>query len=175
MKKVLSVLAVVVLTFSMSAQEESKVVWCPTCGIDLVIDEVDEFNGYTKKKTEFYTIATSEEAIVKAAAYRVENVLALEVYVKPLYSDTPVDLGCAGSFKNYIMFLYEDGRTVKIDKDRSDINCSDGAASMYVMNNIRTRGITKLRLQMSESYLDATSVKTSGSWKSIEHLLEAVD
>tara|TARA_R110000737_G_scaffold346484_1_gene376339 strand:- start:546 stop:1001 length:456 start_codon:yes stop_codon:yes gene_type:complete len=132
MKKVLLVLSIVALTFSMSGQS-------------LRINETDEFTGNKKKITKFYNIAKTNVGTIKASVLAINSFTFLSV-------NSTADLGCAGSHKNNIIFLFEDGTTIKLDKDLSDINCKDSAGSLFDITGLDFTGVAKVRFQQSEYY-----------------------
>ncbi len=135
MKKVLLVLAVALLSsITMNAQK-------------LDVNEVDQFTGKVKKLTSFYNLAKTDVGIIRGSIVRIDDSRFLSV-------TCTADLGCVGARDNYIMFLYEDGSSVKLGNDFSDIDCSNEAGSMYSINNLKTEGITHIRLRMSKYYTD---------------------
>ncbi len=135
MKKVLLVLAVALLsTVTMNAQK-------------LDVNEVDQFTGKVKKLTSFYNLAKTEVGTIRGSIIRIDDSRFLSVTCTS-------DLGCVGARDNYIIFLYEDGSSVKLDNDFSDIDCSNEANSMYSISDLKTEGITHIRLRMSKYYTD---------------------
>jgi hypothetical protein len=144
MKKVLLVLAMVALTFSMNAQLLSQ-------------NEVDDFTGDVIKRTKFYNIATTNVGTVKAKAIRINNSYYLSVY-------STADLGCAGARDNYLIFIFADGTKIKLDNDLYDIDCSDSATSLFRLEKnspLFTKAIDKIRFRQSKYYTDGT---TSGTY-----------
>ncbi len=150
MKKVLSVLSVFALTFSMNAQK-------------LDVNEVDQFTGKVKKLTSFYNLAKTDVGTIRGSVIRIDDSRFLSV-------TCTADLGCVGARDNYIMFLYEDGSSVKLDNDFSDIDCSNESSSMYSISNLKTEGITHIRLRMSKYYTDGAVYGTY----SLSDLMNAV-
>lgn len=150
MKKVLSVLLVFALTFSMNAQK-------------LDVNEVDQFTGKVKKLTSSYNLAKTDVGTIRGSVIRIDDSRFLAV-------TCTADLGCVGARDNYIMFLYEDGSSVKLDNDFSDIDCSNESSSMYSISNLKTEGITHIRLRMSKYYTDGAVYGTY----SLSDLMNAV-
>ena len=134
MKKVLLVLSVFALTFSMNAQK-------------LDVNEVDQFTGKIKKLTSFYNLAKTDVGMIRGSVIRINDSRFLSV-------SCTADLGCVGARDNYIIFLYADGSSVKLDNDFSDIDCSNESNSMYSISDLKTEGITHIRLRMSKYYTD---------------------
>ena len=134
MKKVLLVLSVFALTFSMNAQK-------------LDVNEVDQFTGKIKKLTSFYNLAKTDVGMIRGSVIRINDSRFLSV-------SCTADLGCVGARDNYIIFLYADGSSVKLDNDFSDIDCSSESNSMYSIGDLKTEGITHIRLRMSKYYTD---------------------
>jgi len=132
MKKVLLLLGMVALTFGMNAQS-------------LRVNETDEFTGNKKKITKFYNIAKTDVGIIKASVLAINSFTFLSV-------NSTADLGCAGSHKNRIIFLFENGTTILLDKDLSDINCKDSAGSLFDITGLDFTGLAKVRFQQSEYY-----------------------
>ncbi len=152
MKKVLLVLAVALLsTVTMNAQK-------------LDVDEVDQFTGKTKKLTSFYNLAKSDVGMIRGSVIRINDSRFLSV-------TCTADLGCVGASDNYIIFLYADGSSVKLDDDFSDIDCSNEGNSMYSIGNLKTEGITHIRLRMSKYYTDGAVYGTY----SLTDLMNAVN
>ena len=151
MKKAVLVLAMVALTFGMNAQK-------------LDINEVDQFTGSTKKLTSYYNLAKTDVGIIRGSVIRIDNSRFLSV-------NFTAYLGCAGARSNYIMFLYADGSSVKLDNDFADIDCSDGSTSMYRITDLQTNGITHIRFKMSKYFTDGPVYGTY----SLTDLMNAVD
>ena len=134
MKKALLVLSVFALTFSMNAQK-------------LDVNEVDQFTGKTKKLTSFYNLAKTDVGMIRGSVIRINDSRFLSV-------SCTADLGCVGARDNYIIFLYADGSSVKLNDDFSDIDCSNESNSLYSIDALKTEGITHIRLRMSKYYTD---------------------
>jgi len=132
MKKVLLVLGMVALTLGMNAQS-------------LRVNEIDEFTGNKKKITKFYNIAKTDVGTIRASVLAINSFTFLSV-------NSTADLGCAGANKNKIIFLFEDGNTIMLDKDLSDINCKDSAGSLFDITGLDFTGLAKVRFQQSEYY-----------------------
>ena len=150
MKKGIILISVVMASLTMTAQQ-------------LRVNQVDDFTGSTKKYTKFYNLAKTNVGYIKVSVMRVDDYIAIEVY-------STSDLGCAGASGNYIMFLYEDGTSVKLDVDHRKINCKDNAPSLYLIKDLNTNGIAKIRLRQSEYYTDGVAY---GSY-SLSKLVNAV-
>ena len=151
MKKALLVLSVFALTFSMNAQK-------------LDVNEVDQFTGKIKKLTSFYNLAKTDVGMIRGSVIRINDSRFLSV-------SCTADLGCVGARDNYIIFLYADGSSVKLDNDFSDIDCSNESNSMYSIGSLKTEGITHIRLRMSKYYTDGAVYGTY----SLTDLMNAVN
>jgi hypothetical protein len=82
------------------------------------------------------------------------------------------DLGCSGASDNYAIIKFTDGTTLKLDKDYSDIDCSDSTPSLFSLNvnsPLFTKEIEKIRFKQSKYYTDGV---TSGTY-SLAQILEA--
>jgi len=115
-------------------------------------NEVDEFTGRTKKATNMVVVAKSEIS----AFGNLEFMMARFQTQCVLYVSSSYDLGCSGANGNYIHFLFEDGTSVKYDKDRAKINCRDTNMSYYFVNSNDFKGkvVKKIRFAKSEAYND---------------------
>jgi hypothetical protein len=151
MKKILLVLSVFALVFSMNAQK-------------LTVNEVDQFTGKTKKLTSFYNLAKTDVGMIRGSVIRINDSRFLSV-------SCTFDLGCVGARDNYIIFLYADGSSVKLNDDFSDIDCSNESNSLYSIDALKTEGITHIRLRMSKYYTDGAVYGTY----SLTDLMNAVN
>ena len=152
MRKLVLLLAVFALSFQSNAQKLWK-------------NEVDEFTGDVKKFTNYYTIARTSVGQIKASVIRINDSYYLGL--KSTY-----DLGCSGTRDNYVIIKFTDGTTLKLDKDLSDIDCSDSSPSLFSISNnddLVNKQIDKIRFQQSEYYTDG---KTSGTY-SLSQIIKA--
>ena len=133
-------------------------------GQDLRKNVVDEFTGDIKKITEFYSVAEGVGTL-KLSAFHIGTLTGFYCY-------STTDLGCCGTNSNYIIFKFSDNTTLKLDKDIADIDCSDGATSIYTLDPSQIKGktITKIRIQMSEYYDD---LEVKGKY-TIQQLFEVI-
>jgi len=118
----------------------------------LETNEVDLFDGTVKKYTKIYNFAKTDVGLLKAKVMRIDQYIFLKLY-------STSDLGCAGSYKNYLKLLFADGRSVII-KDKADISCVDSAYSIFDITNLNTKGITNIRFRQSEYYTDGVPYGT---------------
>lgn len=118
----------------------------------LRVDKVDEFTGSVTKITKPYTIATGASTL-RATWGRVGSTTFVGV-------TSSVDIGCAGALGNYLIFLFDDGTTLRLE-DMADIDCGDAASGLFVFDAQQLEGktIQKVRLKHSELYVDCV-------WKS---------
>jgi len=152
MKKVVLVLVAIAFSCQMNAQKLWK-------------DEVDDFTGDVKKFTNYYNVATTNVGTLKVSAIRLNDFY----YIK---MKSTSDLGCSGASDNYAIIKFTDGTTLKLDKDYSDIDCSDSTPSLFSLNAnspLFTKEIEKIRFKQSKYYTDGV---TSGTY-SLAQILEA--
>jgi hypothetical protein len=152
MKKVVLVLAAIVLSCQMNAQKLWK-------------DEVDDFTGDLKKFTNYYNVATTDVGKLKVSAIRLNSFY----YIK---MKSTTDLGCSGATDNYIFFKFTDGTTLELRKDLSDIDCSESTPSLYSLKDrgpLFTKEIEKIRFRQSKYYTDGV---TSGTY-SLAQIIKA--
>jgi len=134
MKKVSVLLLMgLALTLSMNAQQ-------------LRVDETDEFTGSVKKFTEYYNLAKTSVGQLRGSVLRVDEYTFLRIY-------SSADIGCSGAVGNYMTLLFSDGSNIKLE-DLADIDCGDGAESMYDLSKLDLSKLTKIRLRQSEYYTD---------------------
>lgn len=131
---------------------------------DLRIDEVDEFTGTLKKVTGFYEVAENVGKLA-VSAYHIGDVYGI-------YCFSTSDLGCCGANGNHLIFKFTDGSTLKLDKDISDVDCSERCVSIYRLSpsDIQGKTIEKIRVSMSDYYDDRTVM---GQY-TIQQLFDAV-
>ena len=131
---------------------------------ELQVNEVDEFTGDVKKITKTYEFAKGVSR-VKGYVARIQEVHAIYMY-------STYDIGCGGAAGNYVIFLFEDGTNLKLDKDVAKIDCDDYAVSIYVLDpkDFEGKTIKKIRFAQSESY---DNCEWSGPY-TVNELLKAV-
>ena len=116
--------------------------------VKLVQDEVDEFTKKVKKATKVYY---SGKAIkLRVSRYGEEYALGIAPIIW--------NLGCCGVSDNYIMILFTDDTTLRLDKDVAKVDCSnDVKYSIYIIDEGMFKGktIKKIRLKQSETFIDA--------------------
>ncbi len=143
MKKTLLLLLVMAFGSQVNAQKLWK-------------DEVDDFTGDTKKFTNYYNVAETNVGTLKVSALRLNEF----EYIKMKCTS---DLGCAGASDNYVMFIFTDGTKLKLSEDLADIDCSDGASSLFSIkanSPLKTKTIEKIRFKQSKYYTDGTTTGT---------------
>ena len=143
MKKVILVLLALIAVNVSNAQQ-------------LRIDEVDDFTGDVKKFSNYYNVAKTEVGLIKVSTVRINSSYFMKVI-------STFDLGCSGVTGNYIIVMFADGTRVEIRKDHSDIDCSKGSASLFVVKDgspLFTKEITKIRFKQSEYYTDGVTAGT---------------
>ena len=135
MKKIIFLFLVTILTNSVFSQE-------------LRVNTVDEFTKTSKKITKTYVLAKGLTTI-RGYVGRFDSSYALYAYPN-------LDLGCCGARGNYVIFLFEDGTSHKLDNDIAKIDCSSGSTSIYIIDPADFAGkvITKIRFAQSGSYDD---------------------
>ena len=120
----------------------------------LILDknEKDEFTGTVKKITNMVLIAKSERPAFGNLKFMIGHIN--ETYA--LYVMSSYDLGCSGSNSNYIYFLFEDGSSIKYDKDYAKIDCSGVNISLFMLNKEDFDGkvVKKIRYAKSDGYND---------------------
>jgi len=114
---------------------------------ELSVDKVDEFTGSVTKITKPYTIATGTSTL-RATWGRVGSTTFVGV-------SSSVDIGCAGALGNYMVLLFDDGTTLRLE-DMADIDCGEAPSGLFVINAQQLEGktIDKVRLKFSEVYVD---------------------
>ncbi len=147
MKKVV-LLLVTVLAFNLSNAQE------------LSVNEVDEFSGKIVKITKYY-IAGTDYGEIKTSFVKIVNPEKNTSYHYMKIYSTVKDFGCAGSNKNYLILLFDDGTKVKLDNDISDISCKDYSESTFVLEDdivdaIKNKTVKKIRFAQSKGYADYT-------------------
>ena len=140
-------LVITVLAFNLSNAQKLRV------------NEVDEFTEYSKKITNYYNLARSEggSLTIKTSVAHIDDMYAMLV-------KSNADLGCAGAHDNYIIFIFEDKSKLKLDRDVSDIDCSDSAVSIFNLTDhidtLLSKKITKVRFSQSKHYTDGITYGT---------------
>jgi len=153
MRIIITFLCVCLFT-SMNAQELYK-------------DEVDEFTGSVKKVSKTYILAKGVGK-VNGSIGHIDDLYALYLW-------STADLGCAGGVGSYIIFLFEDKTSYKVDKDHADIDCSDYATSIFVIEPKEFEGktVSKIRFSQGDSYDDCT-INSNTAEYTINQLIEVV-
>lgn len=127
-------------------------------GQDLIksADKVDDFTGVRTLNTNLINVASSEKTTgnLKMVLGRYIGKDNTEQYALNVLSSD--DLGCAGANSNYIIFLFQDGTSIKYDKDRAKVDCGDINISIYVIDksDFENKVISKVRFAKSEGYRD---------------------
>jgi hypothetical protein len=115
-------------------------------------NETDEFTGTTKKVTNLVMVAKSERSAYGNLKFMLGHIG--DQYA--LYVISSYDLGCSGAKSNYIHFLFEDGSSIKYDKDYAKIDCGDYNISFFLVNSedFKDKVIKKIRYAKSDGYND---------------------
>ena len=155
MKFITTLTALFIFSFA-SAQELAK-------------NEVDEFTGSIQKFSKTYIIAKGVKGVGKVKAYvgHIDDSYALFVH-------STADLGCAGS-SGYIIFLFEDKSQYKIDDDVANIDCSDFASSIFIIDPTEFVGktLSKIRFSQGDSYDDFVANSNTAEFK-MSQLIDVV-
>ncbi len=117
--------------------------------VKLVQDEVDEFTKQVKKSTKaYYSGKTGSTVKFWIARYGEEYALGI---------GTVTNLGCSGASDNYVIILFSDNTTLRLDTDMAKIDCSGGKYSLYSVNESMFKGktIKKIRLRQTSGVVDA--------------------
>jgi hypothetical protein len=116
---------------------------------NLRVDKVDEFTGNVVKVTESVKAGTRGTNRLYISVRRVNDSYALELW-------SSIDQGCGGASGNYTILLSSDGRNIKYSSDILDVDCSDTASSLYVMNieELKNFDVSKIRFAQSDTYDD---------------------
>ena len=130
-------------------------------GQDLIrrVDHIDEFTGVKEIETNAIWVA-SRGNFLNGGNLRFEmgryflKEDSLETYALRVVSSDI--LGCAGSDRNYIHFLFEDGNSVKYVNDKGRLSCKDYSESVYIINenDFVDKKINKVRYCQSEGCQD---------------------
>lgn len=138
---------------------------------EMEIDEIDEFSGKKKLKTETVSLGiTPPQHILDGEAIGGYNTLDASL-AKITSGDSSniylylssFQLGCSGTSKNYLMLKFKDGEVLKFDKDLAEINCSrsvyDIPESIFYIDTtslrkILTKELSASRFCQSEGYID---------------------
>ena len=57
---------------------------------------------------------------------------------------------------NYVIFLFEDGSTLKLDDDIVDVDCEERAVSRFIISpsDLAGKTLKRIRFAQSEGYVD---------------------
>ena len=155
MRNSILTLATLLFAFSMNGQE-------------LRVNTTDEFTGVTKRVTNNYKVAKSVTSIYFSVGHFSDNTGDLYAF----YAHSTLDLGCAGASDNKMIFLFDDGTTLVLDDDISEIDCGDNPSSVFVFDprDFEGKRVTKIRFEQSRLYADC---EVTGEF-TINQLIEAV-
>lgn len=114
----------------------------------LQTNEVDEFTGAHKRVTELELIGKSPMP-AHACIFNVDGMVGMYIF-------TLADIGCAGTSDGKITFLFTDNTKFTADVDHGDIDCSETAISIFVLDPKVFEGktVAKFRLYRSSGYAD---------------------
>ena len=128
-------------------------------GQELWLNEKDDFTGDVKKATTKEVIGDNGEKNgikVSFGAMRVAD-------TKAFFLNSSYDLGCAGGVGCFAMLKFSDDEVLKLE-DQADVDCSDGASSMFLVSaELLARIEAKdapvmIRLSQTDHYTDAKEV-----------------
>jgi hypothetical protein len=130
-------LALAAISISVSAQK-------------LQTNEIDEFTGARKLVTELQLIGKSPST-AHACVFNVDGMVGMFIY-------TMADIGCAGTTDGKITFLFTDNTKFTADVDHGDIDCSETATSIFVLDPSAFAGktVSKFRMYRSSGFADYT-------------------
>jgi hypothetical protein len=136
---------------------------------ELIINKVDDFTGSSKKRTKNYNVGYRDYGRLMAYTVKVNDSYGVGFYTSNL------DLGCSGTAKSYVTFLFADKTTLTLKNDVYDIECSAGAESMFALvsselETLKTKQISKIRFSQSKYFADFI---VSGKY-TIKQLLEVL-
>jgi len=116
---------------------------------NLRVEKVDEFTGNVIKVTESVKAGTRGNNKLYISVRRVNDSYALELW-------STSDQGCGGAAGNYAILLSSDGENIKYSSDILDVDCSDTASSLYVINieELKNFDVSKIRFAQSDTYDD---------------------
>jgi len=116
---------------------------------ELRMNQVDEFTGKTIKVTKSYSVGKVGSGKLFMSFRRVDDSYGVEFW-------STTDQGCSGANDNYVIFLSDDGTTISLNKDLADIDCSDMASSVYMIDlaDFENLNVSKIRFAQSDGYID---------------------
>jgi hypothetical protein len=137
---------------------------------ELRVNEVDDFTGSSKMITKNYAVGNSGLGKLFSYTVKVKDSYGIGFYTNDL------DLGCSGTSKSYVTFLFTDKTTLRLSQDIYDIDCSSGAESMFALveselETLKTKQISKIRFSQSKYFADFDYQVTY----SIKQLLEVLN
>jgi hypothetical protein len=120
----------------------------------------DDFTGNTHVITKSVTFGNSVDNNKSKLDFWISKVSVkdeISKYVIVLIPNS--NIGCSGAKGNYVIFKFSNDEILRIENDRSKIDCSGGFASMYEIegNNydlLLHNEIKAIRLKQSESFKD---------------------
>ena len=141
---------------------------------------IDEFTGDSIRTTKFFVIGGTKRDIRNYSNPLVIWMGKIISSVKTsyfIYLRTPVNLGCSGSNKNYVMVKFMNNKVIKLDKDIAKIDCHKNAVSIYRLtkdnlNLLISNKIKSIRFRQSEYYEDYYAIFPDCIIKSIKLLDE---
>jgi hypothetical protein len=128
----------------------------------LTKNEIDEFTDDFKRFSKYISIGGTKPDKRKYSGNLVVwmgKVVSSSDKSYAIYLRTPMELGCSGSDKNYVMIKFNDNEVITLENDIAEIDCGKNAVSTYllpdnVLNKFRNDKIKSVRFQQSEFYAD---------------------
>jgi len=128
----------------------------------LTTNETDEFTGDFKRFSKYISIGGT---IPDKMGYSGNLVVWMGKIVSSsdesyaIYLRTPMELGCSGADKNFVMIKFNDNEVITLENDIAEIDCGKNAVSTYLLsatalNKFRNDEIKSVRFQQSEFYAD---------------------
>lgn len=116
----------------------------------LAENEIDEFTGIAQKMTDLYILGKGE-GLAHGVAFNIAQTVGLYLF-------TTADIGCVGTPRSRIIFLFSDGTKTAEIVDHASIDCADDATQIFILNpkDFAGKVITKMRIYRSEGYDDVT-------------------
>lgn len=116
----------------------------------LTQNEVDEFTGISKKMTDLYVLGKGD-GLAHGVAFNIGQTIGLYLF-------TTADIGCVGTARSRVIFLFSDGTKTEEIVDHASIDCADDATQILILNPKQFAGkvVTKMRIYRSEGYDDVT-------------------
>lgn len=129
--------------------------------------EVDDFTGI-ETKTCNWESAGKLNILVMTSKDGEKETIALLAY-------TNNNLGCSGVDVNYVIFLFEDGSTLKLSNDKSRVKCHDTAISSYELSSSYVKALTTKRMSKVRFSQDDGTYDTEIDATLLRRMLSVID